>query len=285
MDEPPSDRTGSPGPPETPLGGAIVVGVASGFLAGLFGVGGGILIVPGLVFLGMRQRRAHGTSLAAIIPIAASGIVGFWLEGSVDWPVAAVVTIGAASGALLGTSALQRLEGRALRIGFAVLLLATAARLFLEVPDRTGRADLEIPLIIGLLCAGLFAGGVAGLFGVGGGVVIVPALVILFSIPDPVAKGTSLVVILPAALVGTARNARYGNLDLRAAVAVGVSGVVSAFLASKLAIRMDPRLSAVLFAALLVAVTVRLLIVERERTIAKREGRWPPPEEEPEISP
>ena len=264
---------------ETSLGGAIVVGVASGFLAGLFGVGGGILIVPGLVFLGMRQRRAHGTSLAAIIPIAASGIVGFWLGGSVDWPVAAVVTVGAAAGAVLGTNALQRLEGRALRIGFAALLLATAARLVLEVPDRAGRDELTLLLALGLLAVGLFSGIVAGLFGVGGGVVIVPALVILFSIPDPVAKGTSLVVILPAALVGTARNVRYGNVDVRAAAAVGISGVVSAFLASKLAIRMDPRLSAVLFAALLVAVTVRLLIVERQRTIARREGRWPPPPE------
>ncbi|HEX6208234.1 MAG TPA: sulfite exporter TauE/SafE family protein [Actinomycetota bacterium] len=260
--------------------GAVVVGVASGFLAGLFGVGGGILIVPGLVFLGMRQRPAHGTSLAAIIPIAAAGIVGFWIEGSVDWPVAAVITVGAATGAFLGTIALQRLEGRALRLGFAVLLLATAARLFLEVPDRAGRADLDLPFIVGLLLVGLFAGVVAGLFGVGGGVVIVPALVILFSIPDTVAKGTSLVVILPAALVGTARNLRYGNLDVAASVAVGLSGVVTAFLSSKLAIRMDPRLSVILFAGLLVAVTIRLLVVERQRTIARREGRWPPPEEE-----
>lgn len=271
-----------PGGPST--AGAIVVGVASGFLAGIFGVGGGILIVPGLVFLGMRQRRAHGTSLAAIIPIAASGIAGFWLEGSVDWPVAAAVTVGAASGALLGTTALQRVEGRALRIGFAVLLLATAVRLFVEVPDRAGRGDLDLLLILGLLALGLFAGIVAGLFGVGGGVVIVPALVILFSIPDPVAKGTSLVVILPAALVGTARNLRYGNVDVRASLAVGISGVVTAFLASKIAIRMDPRLSAVLFAALLVAVTIRLLLVERQRTIARREGRWPPPEDATDFS-
>lgn len=263
------------------LGGATVVGVASGFLAGLFGVGGGIVIVPGLVFLGMRQRRAHGTSLAAIIPIAAAGVLGFWLEGSVDWPAAVVITVGAAVGAVLGTHALQRLEGRALRIGFAVLLLATAARLFLEVPDRAGRGELTLLLVLALLGVGLFSGVIAGLFGVGGGVVIVPALVILFSIPDPVAKGTSLVAILPTAFVGTARNVRYGNVDLRAAAAVGLSGVISAFLASKLAIRMDPRLSAVLFAALLVAVTVRLLMVERQRTVARREGRWPPPDEPP----
>jgi len=85
------------------------------------------------------------------------------------------------------------------------------------------------------------------------------------------------VVILPTAIVGTYRNARYGNVDLRAAAAVGLVGMVTAFGASQLAIRMDPRLSAVLFSLLLVAVTARILIVERERTIARREGRWPPP--------
>lgn len=259
-------------------GGGILVGALAGFLAGLFGVGGGILIVPGLVFLGMRQRLAHGTSLAAIAPIAAAGVVGFWLDGSIDWPVAAVLTVAASVGAVIGTRALQRLEGRALRIGFAVLLVATAVRLFLESPHVAGRGELTVLLALGLVAVGVFAGVVAGLFGVGGGAVIVPALVILFAIPDAVAKGTSLVVILPTAIVGTYRNARYGNVDLRAAAAVGLAGVITAFGASQLAIRMDPRLSAVLFSALLIVVTVRILVVERERTIARREGRWPPPD-------
>jgi len=259
------------------IGGGILVGASAGFLAGLFGVGGGILIVPGLVLLGMRQRLAHGTSLAAIAPIAAAGIAGFWLDGAIDWPVAALLTPAASAGALLGTRALQRLEGRALRIGFAVLLVATAVRLYLESPHVAGRDELTAVLALGLVGVGVFAGVVAGLFGVGGGAVIVPALVIFFAIPDAVAKGTSLVVILPTAIVGTYRNARYGNVDLRAAAAVGLVGMVTAFGASQLAIRMDPRLSAVLFSLLLVAVTGRILIVERERTIARREGRWPPP--------
>lgn len=248
------------------------MGLAAGFLAGLFGVGGGILIVPGLVFLGMRQRRAHGTSLAAIVPIAASGIAGFWIEGSVDWPAAGFLAAGSAAGALAGTTVLQRLEGRGLRLLFAGLLLVTAARLLIETPSRSGRGDLDPLMLAGLLALGVFGGVVAGLFGVGGGVVTVPALVILFSVPDPVAKGTSLVVILPTALVGTWRNVRYRNVDLRVAAATGISGVASAFLASQLAIRLDPRLSAILFGALLVVVAARLLVVERRRSVRRREG-------------
>ena len=69
----------------------VVVGLAAGFLSGLFGVGGGVLMVPGLVLvLGMGQRLAHGTSLAAIVPIAVAGVAGYALAGEVDWLAAAV---------------------------------------------------------------------------------------------------------------------------------------------------------------------------------------------------
>lgn len=243
------------------LGAAATVGVLAGFLAGLFGVGGGILIVPGLVFLlRMEQRLAHGTSLAAIVPIAAAGVLGFALAGSVDWAVTVPLTLGAGVGAVVGTRVLQRLTTRALTLAFALLLLLTAARLFLADPEAVGRGAIDVALVAGLVGIGLLAGVVAGLFGVGGGVVLVPALVILFAFPDPMAKGTSLLVMLPTALVGTLRNLSYRNSDLRVAGVAGLSGVLSAYGGSQLAVRLDPRLSGILFAILLVAVAARLIL-------------------------
>src|SRR5687767_6074920 len=122
--------------PRTTMLGAAAVGLVAGFLSGLFGVGGGALIVPGLVFLlSMDQRRAHGTSLAAIIPIAAAGVVGFALEGSVDWPAAGLLSLGAVAGAVGGTEILQRLRTRTLRLTFAGLLALTALRLLLAAPE------------------------------------------------------------------------------------------------------------------------------------------------------
>ena len=83
---------------------ATFVGLAAGFLSGLFGVGGGILLVPALVMLlHLPQRMASGTSLAAVLPISFASLVSYTLSGSVDWWVALFVTIGAVSGALLGT--------------------------------------------------------------------------------------------------------------------------------------------------------------------------------------
>lgn len=246
---------------------AVGVGILAGGLSGLFGVGGGILIIPGLVlFLGMAQRTAHATSLAAIIPIAASGVAGYAMEGSVDWPAAAWLAAGAAAGAVIGTSALQRLSQRTLRRAFAGFLLLSAIALLLHASEGVGRGDVDPALVVGLLAAGVLSGILAGLLGVGGGIVIVPALVLLFAIPNAVAKGTSLFVIIPTAVAGTAYNFRKRTADLPTAAWVGLGGVVAAFGASLAAVRLDPRLSSVLFAVLLLAVAGRLLARRADRT-------------------
>ncbi len=111
-----------------------------------------------------------------------------------------------------------------------------------------------------LVLIGVVAGFFSALFGVGGGIVIVPALVLLFSLADPVAKGTSLLVIIPTGLVGTIGNVRAGNANLPVAAVVGALGVVSAFGASQLSTALPVRLSRVLFAILLLAVAAQLVL-------------------------
>jgi uncharacterized membrane protein YfcA len=121
---------------------------------------------------------------------------------------------------------------------------------------------------LGLVAIGLVSGTVAGLLGVGGGIVVIPALVVLFSVPDAVAKGTSLLVIIPTAISGTFVNRRRGNVDFGTAGVVGVAGAAAAFGGSKLATHISAHLSSVLFAALLVAVAIRLFFPSSERDAA-----------------
>jgi uncharacterized protein len=247
---------------------AALVGAAAGGLSGLFGVGGGILIVPGLVLmLGMGQREAHATSLAAIVPIAAAGALGYALDGAVDWPAAAVLVLGAAAGTVGGTLLLGRIPPRGLRILFAAFLLAAAAALPFEVAHTGVRVELEALDVTLLVALGLVAGLLAGLLGVGGGILMVPGLVLLISVSQVVAKGTSLAVIIPTALAGSAGNLRAGRVDLRSAAIVGTVGAACSFLASLLSVRLDPVVSAVLFAVLLVAMAVRLLLAARGRPV------------------
>lgn len=255
-----SGAGGEPGSGPTSLRGALVVGVLAGFLSGLFGVGGGILIVPGLVLImGMDQRLAHGTSLAAIFPIAIAGVAGFAVDGEVDWAVAGLLTVGALVGTLVGTAALRRIPAGPLRLVFAVVLVAAAIRMLVDIPMGTGRVDLDVGMAAAVTALGLLAGIAAGLLGVGGGIVMVPGQTLLFAIPDVLAKGTSLAVIVPTSLLGTMRNARFGNVDMRLATVVGLAGVVSSYLGARLSLQLSPTVSSVLFALLLLVAAARMV--------------------------
>ena len=246
----------------------VVVGLAAGFLSGLFGVGGGVLMVPALVLvLGMGQRLAHGTSLAAIVPIALAGVLGYALAGEVDWVASLFLVVGAAGvGAFVGTYLLHLLPTRLLALVFAAVLVATAVRMLIGEATAPGRGDLTVGAAVGLVAVGVLAGTLSGLLGVGGGVITVPALVLLLGVPAAVAKGSSLAVIIPTAVVGTQRNRARRNVDLRVAAVVGLSGVVSSFLASQLSVGLDERLSNRLFAGLLLAVAAKLIWDNRRPT-------------------
>jgi uncharacterized membrane protein YfcA len=108
---------------------AAVLGVAAGVLSGLFGVGGGILFVPTLAWLGLTQLHAEATSLLAIIPTAA---VGVWRQeryGNVRWRSAALIGIASVGAAFGGAQLAQSVPESLLRKLFAGLLLVTAAQI------------------------------------------------------------------------------------------------------------------------------------------------------------
>lgn len=111
---------------------AVALGVIAGIVGGLFGVGGGIIVVPGLVlWLGFTQHRASGTSVATIIASAGAALVPFALDGSVDWSAAIAITLGAIVGASLGARVLHRIPARNLTRAFSVLLFVAAVRMIL----------------------------------------------------------------------------------------------------------------------------------------------------------
>ncbi|MGH3092019.1 MAG: TSUP family transporter [Gaiellaceae bacterium] len=121
-------------PPATPslwiLGG---IGIASGFLSALFGVGGGIVVVPLLVLLaGFDSRVATATSLAAILVTAIAGVTSFSLLDHVDWDAAALVGVPAVAGSLVGVRLQQRVSSRMLTLLFSLFILAVAVALFVE---------------------------------------------------------------------------------------------------------------------------------------------------------
>jgi uncharacterized membrane protein YfcA len=118
----------------------ILVGVAAGMLSGLVGVGGGIIIVPALVyFVGFSQKDAQGTSLALILlPVGILGVMQYYKQGHIDWKIVGLLAVGFVAGSFFGSKLALSISQESLKKVFAVLMIIIAIKmLFLDKPKKT----------------------------------------------------------------------------------------------------------------------------------------------------
>lgn len=246
------------------------IGLIAGLASGLLGVGGGFLIVPlQIVWAKRGPHRATGTSLAAILPIALVGAARYYFGGGrrpqVDVAVALLLVLGSGAGAYLGARAIHRVPRLGLQRFVAVILSVVGAYQILGVvvwPDLVAGhaqpAQLDPPHMALVAAAGAAIGLVGGLTGVGGGVFLVPTMVLGFGLSQHLAQGTSLVAILPTAAVGALMHHRRGNVDVRAAALIGGVGAPAALLGASLALALPQTVLILIFGAFLVAAATRM---------------------------
>lgn len=246
----------------TALALGFAAGVVAGISSGLFGIGGGLVVVPILVLvLHLEQKVASATSVTSIVVSASAAAVPFVLQGQVDLRAALAMFAGASLGAVGGARLVDRLSSRVIA-GIFVLVAATAAvRLFsTPSPPQVEALTLGAGSVVALVVVGSAAGLLAALLGVGGGVVFVPALSILFGAPQHLAQGTSLVTIVPTTAVAAVAHARAGRVDWPLAGTIAAGGLISGSVSGVLALATAPDLLRRLFAVLLVVVAARMLM-------------------------
>lgn len=245
-----------------------MVGLGAGILSGLFGVGGGVVLVPGFVlFLGLAQHSAHATSLAAMILTAGAALQPFAMDGSVAWIPGVAIASGALVGAVIGASIMDRLSATRLRQAFAVLLVLVALRMLVPIELVGSGAEQSIDAVRALAFAGLgvATGTLSALMGVGGGVILVPAMVLLFEFTQHTAEGTSLLVIVPTAVMGALRHGRRGHTEWRVGLLVGLGGLVGGQIGARIALLLAGEWLQAAFGAFLLLMGVRLLVKSRVR--------------------
>ncbi|BBO84355.1 UPF0721 transmembrane protein [Desulfosarcina ovata subsp. sediminis] len=254
----------------------ILVGAVAGILAGLLGIGGGLVIVPLLVFCFVRQgipdavimHLALGTSLASIMFTAVSSFRAHHKRGAVHWNVVRKIVIGIFSGTFIGSCIAAQLSTRFLKVFFVIFLYYVATQMLTNKKPKPSR---QIPGHAAMFGVGNVIGIVSSLVGIGGGTLSVPFM-LWCNMPVHHAIGTSAAIGFPIAIAGTigyvyngfnaAELPTYslGYVYLPALVGIVLTSVVTAPLGVRLAHSLPVDRLKRVFAILLLVVGTRMLI-------------------------
>jgi len=238
----------------------LLFGALVGLTLGLVGGGGSILTVPILVYaLGESVHLATGTALAIV---GANALIGAWEHrraGRVRLPVALVFGGAGILGAFAGSWLNHLAPERLVLLGFALLMLAAATAMArLRLRERlAGSAGAHLSPRV--MLAGLSVGVLTGFFGVGGGFLIVPALVLVLGLPMREAVGTSLLIIAINSAAALAGHLRFGGIDPGVTLLFIIGGAAGSILGSRLAGHVDERRLRQGFAALTLLVAAYIL--------------------------
>jgi uncharacterized protein len=241
----------------SPLG--LLIGLSLGALGG----GGSILAVPALVYAaGQSPQKATATSLVLVAITSVVGVLPHWRARRVRWGAGVVFSMAGVGGSLLGSRWNEAVDPDALLLGFSAVMFAAAWAMWRRTSRATGSAaghthtavTFDAATAWKVAGAGTFVGLLTGFFGVGGGFVIVPALVLALGFTMPEAAATSLIVITINSLVALSTRLQGGNIDWRTVVPFTAASLIGVVLGGRLAGRRDPSQLQRWFVALLVVV-------------------------------
>ena len=259
---------------------ASPLGFLIGISLGAFGAGGSILAVPALVYAaGEETKSAIATSLLLVGSAALVGMIAHYRAGRVHVRVAVLFGVAGIPGAIAGTALHRGLNPDVLLLAFSALIVVAAWRMLVGCPTCTQAgerealavgpsrvSDSKAPTVVRnrvdvatatkIVGAGVAVGFLTGLFGVGGGFVIVPALTLVLGLSMPEAIGTSLLIIAINCAVALFLRLGHDTIDWRVAIPFTLMGIVGVLTGKRIADRLDPRSSLRWFAGLLVAVAL-----------------------------
>ncbi|BBX08829.1 sulfite exporter TauE/SafE family protein [Mycolicibacterium aichiense] len=249
------------------VGLALALGAVIGVLLGLLGGGGSILAVPALVYvLGLGIEQAIPMSLIVVGTASAVGALPKIRAGQVQWRLAAIFAAAGIPATFVGTAIGRQLPQSALLIGFAGVMVVAGIRLLQDNGDTGTACKVGDSGINWRHCAprsipaGFLVGLLTGLFGVGGGFLIIPALVLMLGVEIPVAIGTSLLIIVVNSAAGLVSHVSAGGIDWAITGAFVGTAILGSLVAAHLGTRLDTRRLQHWFAYLVFAVAGYVLV-------------------------
>ncbi|MFM7449675.1 MAG: sulfite exporter TauE/SafE family protein [Leptolyngbyaceae cyanobacterium] len=242
----------------------IGLGIFTGSVAGLLGIGGGLLIVPVLTLAGLSLVQATATSLVGVFLSAVSGSIHNWRAGQLNLSYALGLALFGMPTAQLGAWLADRLPEAWLAFGFAGLMLLTIYFMNLKqtLQQTTAINPVAIPprQILPVIGIGLLAGLLSGLFGIGGGAVMVPLQMLFLGESIKAAVRTSLGAIVLISASGLAQHAWNHNVLWVAGLCLGLGGMLGAQFGTRLLPRLPDRTVNRLFRLLLIGLSLYMML-------------------------
>jgi len=238
----------------------LPLGFAAGVLGSMIGLGGGLVVVPVLTFFGFSPALAASNSLFAAFSNAVASTISYAKQKRIEYSLGLKLGLLSIPGTILGALISDQITPSLFKILFGILLVASSAYIFSKrkIESKVYNASKQVMVLA--VAASFFAGIISSLFGIGGGIVFVPLMVIAMGLSMRLAAPTSQLILLFASASGMIVHSILGHPDFYQALLLAVGAFGGGLVGSRLSVEVEEKKLKILVSAVMVVAAIKLII-------------------------
>ena len=236
----------------------IPLGVAAGVLGSMIGLGGGIIVVPVLTFFGFPPTLAASNSLFAALSNATASTISYAKQKRIDFSLGLKLGLLSVPGTVLGAYVSSDVTPGIFKILFGLVLISSAFYIFLRKKIETKQKVVTKQLMLFAIGASFFAGIISSFFGIGGGIIFVPLMVVGIGMTMKKAAPTSQFILLFASLSGVISHSLLGHPDFLQAGLLAIGSFVGGLIGARLSLDIRERYLQILVSVIIIAAAAKL---------------------------
>ena len=238
--------------------GLVLLGFAAGILGSMIGLGGGIIVVPILTFFGFPSTLAVSNSLFAAFSNAAGSTISYSRQKRIEYSLGLKLGLLTIPGTILGAYISSDVTPGIFKILFGIVLISSAIYIFLRKKIEASEKNLTKQMIVFVIAASFFAGIISSFFGIGGGIVFVPLMVVGIGMTMKKAAPTSQFILLFASLSGIIVHSILGHPDFLQAGLLAAGAFVGGIIGARISLDIKERSLQILVSVIIIIAAIKL---------------------------
>ena len=238
----------------------LPLGFAAGVLGSMIGLGGGLVVVPVLTFFGFSPALAASNSLFAAFSNAVASTISYAKQKRIEYSLGLKLGLLSIPGTILGALISDQITPSLFKILFGILLVASSVYIYSKREFESKAHNTSKQVMVLAVAASFFAGIISSLFGIGGGIVFVPLMVIAIGLSMKLAAPTSQLILLFASASGMIAHSLLGHPDFYQALLLAVGAFGGGLVGSRLSVEIEEKKLKILVSAVMVAAAIKLII-------------------------